>query len=228
MDAREAVLGKIRNALGARDGDTARIAAVSERISGHAKGIIPARGQIEASARLRLFIAQAEAVDATTEILPSYAALPGAVAAYLRSFNLPAAIRMGDDARLARAPFEAEPSLEVRKGPSDGKDMAGLSHADAGVAETGTLVLRSGADNPTTINFLSEYHIVVLRAADIAGDLESVWAVLRGDDATGAMPRTVNLVTGPSRSGDIEQTLLLGAHGPRALHIVIVEEDSGS
>ncbi|MEI9915983.1 MAG: LUD domain-containing protein [Methylovirgula sp.] len=40
--------------------------------------------------------------------------------------------------------------------------------------------------------------------------------------ARGAMPRTVNFITGPSRSADIEQTLLLGAHGPRALHIIIV------
>ena len=65
---------------------------------------------------------------------------------------------------------------------------------------------------------------VVVRAADIEADLESVWARLRARFGAGEMPRVLNLVTGPSRSGDIEQTMLLGAHGPRRLHIVIVRD----
>jgi L-lactate dehydrogenase complex protein LldG len=84
-------------------------------------------------------------------------------------------------------------------------------------------VLLSGPDNPTTIHFLPDTHIVVVRAADIVGDYETVWRRLREKLGPGAMPRLVNLITGPSRSADIEQTLLLGAHGPRALHIVVVE-----
>jgi L-lactate dehydrogenase complex protein LldG len=97
-----------------------------------------------------------------------------------------------------------------------------VAHADAGVAETGTLVLTSGQDNPTTLNFLPEVEIVVLTAADIAGDYETVWDRIRERYGRGTMPRTVNYVTGPSRSGDIEQTIILGAHGPRTLHIVVV------
>jgi L-lactate dehydrogenase complex protein LldG len=64
---------------------------------------------------------------------------------------------------------------------------------------------------------------VVVKAADVTGDMESVWTMLRANSGKGEMPRAVNLVTGPSRSGDIEQTILLGAHGPRALHIIIVD-----
>ena len=101
-------------------------------------------------------------------------------------------------------------------------DAAGVSHALGGIAETGTLALTSGPDNPTTLNFLPEHHIVVVAASDIAPDLETLWQALREGRGDGSMPRTVNLVTGPSRSGDIEQVLLLGAHGPRAVHIVIV------
>ena len=82
--------------------------------------------------------------------------------------------------------------------------------------------LASGQDNPTTLNFLPETHIVVLRAEGVAGDYETVWAKLRARYGKGALPRTVNWVTGPSRSGDIEQTILLGAHGPRRLHVVVV------
>ena len=82
--------------------------------------------------------------------------------------------------------------------------------------------MTSGADNPTTLNFLPETAIVVLDAADIAGDYETVWDRLLPPGGEGLLPQTVNLITGPSRSADIEQTLLLGAHGPRSLHIVVV------
>ena len=101
-------------------------------------------------------------------------------------------------------------------------DAIGVSHALAGVAESGTLVLASGADNPTTLNFLPETHVVVLAAEDVVGDYETVFAMLRKRYGKAALPRTVNMITGPSRSGDIEQTILLGAHGPRRLHIVII------
>ena len=82
----------------------------------------------------------------------------------------------------------------------------------------------SGADNPTTLNFLPDNHIVVLREADLAGDLETVWDRLRARYGKGIAPRTVNLITGPSRSGDIEQQIVLGAHGPRRLHIIILRD----
>ncbi len=87
---------------------------------------------------------------------------------------------------------------------------------------SGTLVLTSGADNPTTLNFLPETAIVVLDAADIAGDYETVWERLQQQAGENPLPRTINLISGPSRSADIEQTLLLGAHGPRNLHIIVV------
>ena len=119
-------------------------------------------------------------------------------------------------------PWKGEKNLELKSGPSDGSDETGISHAFAAIAETGTLVMTSGAENPTTLNFLPENHIVVLEASSIAGDLESLMERLRHTYGKGEMPRTVNLVTGPSRSGDIEQTILLGAHGPRAVHLVLV------
>ena len=87
----------------------------------------------------------------------------------------------------------------------------------------GTAVMVSGPENPSTLNFLPDNHIVVVAAKDIAGDYESVLARVRSTYGKGRMPRTVNFITGPSRSGDIEQTLLLGAHGPRRLHVVVVK-----
>jgi len=159
---------------------------------------------------------------ATVTRVSDYGQVPAEVSTYLRARNLPSAIRIGADKRLKKAGWASEKNLEVRHGASDGGDLAGVSHAMAGIAETGTLALLSGPDNPTTINFLPEHHIVVLKAGDITGDMESVWAMLRKTRGKGEMPRAVNLVTGPSRSGDIEQTILLGAHGPRAVHIIVV------
>lgn len=221
---RDAVMGRIRRAVGANPAnDAARRAAVSERLSGAPKGIVPERGQLPPVERLDLFIAMATRADATVTRLKAYADVPQEAAAFLRERNLPAAIRMGRDPRMADLDFSGT-ALTVTTGPSEGDDLASLSHAMGGIAETGTLVLTSGPDNPTSLNFLPEYHLVVLDAADVAGDMEAVLARIRERHGKGEMPRSVNFVTGPSRSADIEQTLLLGAHGPRSLHIVVVGE----
>lgn len=220
MSARDAILNKVRASLGAGNGPRAKV--VRERLDGAPRGLIPERGQLPDAARIDLFAAQAEKVHATTERLASYADLPAAVTAYLRSKNLSASIRMGDDPRLNGADWSTQAALEILRGPSDGNDETGLSHAFGAVAETGTLVLHSGAENPTTVNFLPEHHLVVVDAKDVAGDLETVLARVREKFGKGQMPRTLNMITGPSRSGDIEQKMLLGAHGPRALHIMVV------
>lgn len=225
MNARDGILGRIRRTRASGPDDSARRAAVLQRLSAHAPGPVPARGQVEGEARIALFVAKAEAVSASVVRVASAAEVPGAVAAYLRSKNLPQAIRRGADARLAALPFaEAEPTLAVTIGASDGHDLAGLSHARCGVAETGTVLLASGPDNPTTLNFLPEHHLVVVRASDVVGDFEAMWAGVRAAYGDGVMPRALNLITGPSRSGDIEQTILLGAHGPRSLHLIVVDE----
>jgi len=122
--------------------------------------------------------------------------------------------RMGGDPRLMDMPW-SETTLEILRGPSDGHDLNAVSAAFAGIAETGTLALVSGPDNPTTLNFLPDDHIVLLPREAIEADYESVFAKVRSVYGKGEAPRTLNFITGPSRSADIEQTLLLGAHGPR-------------
>jgi L-lactate dehydrogenase complex protein LldG len=222
MTSRDAILSRIRRSLGADGADVARRAAVSDRLQRPPRGLIPQRGQLDDAARIDLFQTMAEKVSATVTRLVSNAEVPAAVADYLRSKNIPQVIRHGADARIASLDWASQAQMTVTSGPSAGGDLASVSHAFGAVAESGTLVLASGSDNPTTLNFLPEYHVVVVDAADIAGDYETVWDRLRATYGKGTMPRTVNLVTGPSRSGDIEQTLLLGAHGPRSLHIIIV------
>jgi L-lactate dehydrogenase complex protein LldG len=222
MSARDAILSRIRKSLGVPPGDPGRRAIVISRLDSPPRGVIPARGQLPTEERVTLFTAMAEKVSASVARIAADDALPDAVATFLRDANLPAAIRMGNDPKLRGLPWYRVQQLSIAYGPSDGSDAVTLSHAVAGVAETGTLVLASGPDNPTTLNFLPDTHIVAVRAADIAGDYESVWKIIRARYGKGTMPRTVNMITGPSRSADIEQTLLLGAHGPRRLHIVII------
>jgi L-lactate dehydrogenase complex protein LldG len=224
MTARDQVLTSIRSSLGVTGREAPRQKTVVDRLAGHPAGVIPERGQRPAAARVDLFVEMLERASGTTERLPAATAVPLAVAAFLRKYNLPPAIRHGEDPRLASLPWDRVGTLEVTKGPSDGGQQSSLSHAFAGVAETGTLILTSGPENPTTLNFLPDNHIVVLEAKDIAGDYEAIWRRLRERFGSGRMPRTVNMITGPSRSADIEQTLILGAHGPRRLHVLIVGE----
>ncbi|AWM88137.1 lactate utilization protein [Microvirga sp. 17 mud 1-3] len=223
MSARDEVLANIRRSLGVKGNETIRRQIAMERLERAPKGIIPERGQVSGEERLALFRRQAEAALATMTEVSSADEVPQIVATFLRDHNLPATLRMGQDQRLTGMPW-GETSLEVSQGPSQGGDINAVSHAFGGVAETGSLVMVSGPENPSTLNFLPDNHIIVVSAKDIAGDYETVWNKVRFAFGKGSMPRTVNWITGPSRSGDIEQTLLLGAHGPRRVHVVVVRD----
>jgi L-lactate dehydrogenase complex protein LldG len=223
MTARDDIFSNIRRSLGVRGTEATRKAIVEDRLRRTPVGIIPARGQLDRQKRVALFKAQAEMVQASVATVVSAAAVPNEIARYLRDNNLPATVRMGTEPRFAGLPWQ-DTALGVAIGASIGNDPTAVSHALAGVAETGSLVMVSGADNPTTLNFLPDNHIVVIQATDIEGDYETIWSRLRATYGKGNLPRTVNLITGPSRSADIEQTIFLGAHGPRRLHIVIIDE----
>lgn len=236
--ARDAVLGRVRRSLG-RDADRAATdrdatdrsatdrsnaeRAVAERLSRRAAGPVPERGRLDRAARIALFIREAERVDVSIDTVADAGAVPGAVAAYLAGRNLPASVAVAPDPDLAAIPWDSQPTLATRTGAADPADPATVTGAFRGVAETGTLILQSGPRSPTGMNFLPDTHIVVMNADRLLGTFEEAWADLRA--ATGdTMPRAVNWITGPSRSADIEQTLLLGAHGPKRLHLVLIDE----
>jgi L-lactate dehydrogenase complex protein LldG len=221
MSARDDILGTIRRSLGVTGNERPRLTAVDERIAAAPKGLVPERGNLAGAALFDLFKAQAAATLATLEEVDTLDKVPEAVADYLRRGNLPARARVGD--ALSGLPWGGT-ALEVTTGASDGRDLVAVNRAFGGVAETGTLALVSGPDSPTTLNFLPDYAIAVLKRSEITGDYETLWARLRERFGKGVMPRTVNWVTGPSRSGDIEQTILLGAHGPRSVHIIVVDD----
>ena len=224
MSARELMLGSIRQALGVTGREEPRRQVVADRLAAHPTGVVPARGQLGLRARVGLLAEMIAASAGSVAQIPDVAGVPGAVAEFLRRHNLPLSVRHGHDARLAALPWHLEGALEVTVGASDGQQLASVSHAFGAVAETGTLVLTSGMDNPTTLNFLPDNHIVIVDVNDVVGDFETIFVELRRHAGERQLPRVVNLITGPSRSADIEQTLILGAHGPRRLHVILVGE----
>lgn len=225
-DARSDILARIRSGVGRSSGDTGPNTA-HERIQAHRKNLVPRRGQLGHDQQVDLFEAEAIRVNATVTRVPEMAAVPQAVAQYLSQHNLPTEVRIAPNPALTDIPWSEQSLLTVSSGRAHGTEEVGVTLAFAGIAETGTLMMRSGPDDPTTLNFLPRTHVAVVRAADIAGDYETAWAQLRAaDDASGPgiMPRTVNWITGPSRTADIELELLLGMHGPQRLHIVVVDD----
>jgi L-lactate dehydrogenase complex protein LldG len=219
---RDQILGGIRARLGRGKLDPAVQQDVETRLAMHRRNLIPARAAaLDHAGQVELFVAMAEEVDATVVRVANAADVPGAVADYLSRQNLPARLVMTPDPKLDDIPWGARPLLEIRKGRAEDGDAAGITASFAAIAETGTLMLVSGPESPTRNNFLPDTHVVVLRAREVVAAYEDGWDRLR---AAGAMPRTVNFITGPSRTGDIEQRLVLGAHGPRRLHIVLVED----
>ena len=225
--AREDILGNIRQALRRGPLLAGPAAGLAELVAAHRRNLVPARAEaLDHAARVDLFVTMAEEVQTTVTRVAGNEAVPAEVVRYLAAENLPAELVMAPDPGLDAIPWDTRPLLAIRRGRAEPGDAVSLTPCRAGIAETGTLMLVSGSDTPTTLNFLPDTHIVVLRAGQVVASYEDGWDLVRAG-ASGApegWPRTVNLITGPSRTGDIEQRIQLGAHGPRRLHIVLVDE----
>jgi len=223
MTARENILARVREGLAAHPADDLRRARIEERMRARRRGTTPARARGDREALRALFTEMAREAGATVESV-SAGEVPQRIAAFLRARNLGPEIRTGNDPFLKGLAWQQAPELAVSRGVADADAATGVSAAAAAAAETGTLVFTSGADNPTTVNFLPETHIAVIPASRIKATYEDAWDLVRRAHPPATLPRTVNFVTGPSRTADIEQTLLMGAHGPRRLHILVVAD----
>jgi L-lactate dehydrogenase complex protein LldG len=224
---KQQVLGAIRRGLRRGPLSEEQSEALNARLARHPRHLIPARSRLPRGEQIGLFVANVENEYGTVARVGDLAGVPAAVADYLATQNLAPEIVAAPHPELEAIPWSDRPMLLVRNGRAGPADTVSLQHGFAGIAETGTLMLPSGPERPTTLNLLAETEIVLLRASRIVGAYEEAWDLLRaergGDEEF--MPRSVMLVTGPSRSADIEQTLELGAHGPRRLHVVLVEDD---
>ena len=213
MSAREAIFARIRAATGGKAGDA------PARLATRPRGPRPARAADDPVER---FAAEARAAGSTVAGPVPPEEVPAAVAEWLTAENLPARLAASPDPALGRFPWSRRPLLTLERRRAEPEDRVALTPCFAGIAETGTLAMLSGPERPVTLNFLPEAHIALVGTRDLVGAYEDMWARMR---AAGAAPRAVNLITGPSRSADIGQELRLGAHGPRRLHIVLVDDE---
>ena len=219
--SREQVFGRIRAALDHDGSRSARTASTADRLARPPEHPLPARARRPASELVQQFVAIQSGLGVDLIEVGSPADIPAAIDGYLSGLGLPCRLRRGSDPFLAALPWPSSPDLVIDIGAARDGDTVGLSRAVAGVAETGTLALASGADNPVTLGFLPDTHIVVLRADTIVGSYEEACALVQAA-ADGAMPRTLNLVTGASRTGDIGGKIVVGAHGPRRLAVIFI------
>ncbi len=220
--SREAMLTAIRRSLRRGPLPADQAAMLRSRLDAHPRQLIPARSRLSHPEQVQLFVSNVEKEFGSVARVPDAEAVPGAVADYLATQNLPTSVAMAPHPELRAIPWSTRPLLGIREGRAQATDLVSLQQAFAAIAETGTLMLPSAPERPTTLNLLADTEIVLLRASRLVGAYEEAWDLLRAE--LDGMPRNVMLVTGPSRSADIEQALELGAHGPRRLHVVLVDD----
>lgn len=207
MNARAAILGRLARA---RRDDT----LVTARLAAPVRGPGPA----PYPDRVARFEARAQALASSVVRLPALKAVPAEVARYLASLDLPPRLVCWPE---WQGLDWAGAGVQALCRPAVGSDLIGLTGAFAGIAETGTLMLISGETTPATVSLLPETHIAVLPMSRLMDTLEDAFALLRREAVR--WPRAVNLISGPSRTADIEQTVTLGAHGPYRVHVILIE-----
>jgi L-lactate dehydrogenase complex protein LldG len=211
-DARAAILGRVRGAIAARR----EAGPAAPRPDSY---IRPQRAQGDRSELVARFREMALFAGASVDTIVSDASAAAAAARYLSREGLGDRLILSPSKRIMRMPWSDTPRLSVRRSRFGPDDRVAVTEAIAGIAETGTLLVRSGADSPNLLHLLPEAHIAILDSANIVGSYEDA-LVLLGQDKT--WPRAATFITGPSRTADIEKTPQIGVHGPRQLHIILI------
>jgi L-lactate dehydrogenase complex protein LldG len=219
--ARAAVLAKVRAALGKTGDRSSAAASARAYVAAHAQGPRPSM-PVDLVSR---FMQRATDMESTIERIASLAQLPKAVARYVDALDLDPSLAEQKSHRGVCWPEFADldwegAGLAIDPRPTQGNDRLGITGAFCAIAETGTLVITSGAATPTATMLLPDTHVCVVTPDRIVAGMEEAFALVR--DAGRGMPRAVNFVSGPSRTGDIEQTIVVGAHGPFRVHIVLL------
>lgn len=219
-EARAAILASIRSALGRGPLQGDALEQAHSRLTQPSEHLIPKRGLVAEDQLLDRFLKMATAADATTSCIEDRSQLVANLAQWCAT--KPSARRLMVSPEVAAWNLSWQDAglttlVEIPK--EDGAIV--LSHAFAGVAETGTLMMCCGPASAHSLQILGHTHVIVLSISRLLANYEQSWELLWRERGTGNLPRTLLWVTGPSRTGDIEQTLQLGAHGPKALHIIV-------
>jgi L-lactate dehydrogenase complex protein LldG len=214
MSAKENILKKIREALGKEQGkDDVREQQVQDYIRRH-----PLGPQINFDEdTVKRFMDKAVYLANTTAQVNSLEEIPAAIAKYLNDNKLDSKFVCWSE--YAKLNWVAHNLTAESRTIRDG-DLIGVTGVFCAIAETGTLMCISGEHTPPSTSLLPETHIAIVPKNRIVAHMEDGWALLRKE--CGKTPRAVNFISGPSRTGDIEQTIVLGAHGPYRVHIIVV------
>jgi L-lactate dehydrogenase complex protein LldG len=214
MSARDNILRRIRAANSREAGTSAKDRnAILARLQDRSRGPLPTMDWEP----VQRFKERCIAMMSTVDEVGSLADVPRAVASYLKQKNLPTSGACWPE--FARLDW-AGAGLGVEARPSHGDDKLGITGAFCALAENGTLMLLSGEDTHATTSLLPENHVAIVPASRIVRTMEDAWGLLRGERS--GLPRQVNFISGPSRTADIEMTLVLGAHGPFRVHVIVV------
>lgn len=216
MSARDNILRRVRAALDVTTTqNSARSAAMAAQISQHSRGPLPNM----AWDPIARFKERCLGLSSTVDEAASFAEVPGVIAKYLNALALAPVASCWK--QYAHLPWE-EAGLEVQLRPAHGDDKIGITGCFCAIAETGTLMSLSGGATPLTTSLLPDTHIAIVPRSRIMLCMEDAWDLLRREH--GGLPRQVSFISGPSRTADIEMTMVLGIHGPYRVHIVVVQD----
>lgn len=223
--ARDRIFARIRAAQGRAPGvSNGERAAAADYLARHPAGPRPPAP----AQRCEAFQEQARKLASTVERVAALADVPAAVARYLDSLGLVRRAVAWDslgalDWQAQGLAVECRPPIRDAQGDHDHGDLVGITGCFCAIAETGSLMLLSGPQTFASAALLPETHIAVVPVSRIVEGLEDAFALVRSE--RGELPRATNIISGPSRTGDIEQTIVLGAHGPYRVHVILVDQD---
>lgn len=214
--ARQAIFSRIRKAQNRPAEPTpAELAQVSDYLGHHGAGPQPDLG----SDLVGRFRAEALRTSQTLDEVAGLDDVPAAAARYIDSIGVPKSAIAWQS--LTALPWQSS-GIRVDFRPPVDKDLVGITGCFCAVAETGTLMLLSGADTFASAALLPETHIAIVPVSRVVGSIEDAFALAKKE--RGELPRATNFISGPSRTGDIEQTIVLGAHGPYRVHVILVRD----
>ncbi len=219
--AREAMLGRVRKALGKSGPDAHALDAAHDYLARREQGPRP-RVPADLVAH---FMQRAHDLGSTVERIAVREEIPHAIARYIDGLELPDSQAEQKSTLGVCWPEFADldwsgAGLSIEARPTRGRDRLGITGCFCAIAETGTLAVLSGAEAPTATTLLPDTHVAVVRANRVVAGMEEAFALIRTE--LQIPPRAINLISGPSRTGDIEQTIVLGAHGPVRVHVVVL------
>lgn len=213
-DARNNILERIRKA-NRHIPQADLVAVVNERLQRHPRGPRP-HWQEELLLR---FINKVKQAAASLEYINSQQDIVQAVVSYIKEHALDESLVRTDTPLLNTLKWPDSFQAEARAATS--QDMVVLVEAYAAVAETGSVVMCSSENTPVSLNFLPDHYLCVVHKHRIVSSMEDLWDRIRQDGPM--LPRAINIITGPSRTADVEQIIQMGAHGPRRVHLLLLD-----